>query len=385
VVAEASGISILTVASQQFYYAGAMPASLDTLIELYSDNKTCAKLVGLDYVESDSAGLTRLKRGKGFSYLDDQEQIIIDKNLKHRIAELVIPPAWKEVWICPSDSGHVLATGIDEKGRKQYIYHPKWRTMRDLIKFYRMIVFAKSLNNIRREIGKNLLYDDFSKEKILAVMLWILDNTYIRIGNDIYFQENESIGLTTLTDKNVVVAGPVITFTFKAKSGKQQQLILEDPLIAEVIEQLRQVKGSRLFRYRVDDQWKEIVADDINHYLHEITGTQISAKDFRTWGGTLLAFLRLAQEAETERTKKTEKVVVEAVDQAAAVLGNTRAVAKSSYIHPDILDAYGSKYFDKHYSQAKKKPKHAGLDRRESELLYFLEQLFETEFKLLKG
>jgi DNA topoisomerase-1 len=361
-----------------------MSASLDTLVDLYSNAKTCAKLVGLDYVESDASGLTRLKRGKGFSYFDNQRQIITDKKLKKRIVNLVIPPAWKEVWICPAETGHVLATGIDEKGRKQYIYNPKWRTMRDLIKFYRMIVFAKSLGRIRHEIDKNLLYNDFSKEKILAVMLWILDNTYIRIGNDVYFQENESVGLTTLTDKNVVVAGPVITFSFKGKSGKEQQITLEDAGIAEVIQQLREIRGARLFRYREGTSWHDIVSDDINHYLHDITGTRISAKDFRTWGGTLMAFLHLIEEEATERHKKPEKVVVEAVDQAAAVLGNTRAIAKASYVHPDILSTYGSRYFKKYYAKAQTQRKQQGLDRHETELLYFLEQLFETEFNLLK-
>jgi len=362
-----------------------MAASLETLNDLYSDAKTCAKLIGLSYVDGATDGLRRVKRGKGFSYKDSLDRNVNDAKLKQRITELVIPPAWQEVWICSSDNGHVLATGLDKKGRKQYIYHPKWRTMRDLIKFYRMITFARALPKIRRNIDANLKQRPLSYEKVMAVMLWILDNAYIRIGNDAYFQENESVGLTTLTDKNVVVAGSVVTLSFKGKSGKNQQITFDNSAIAPLLDELRQVKGARLFRYQdTNKDWHEITSADINSYLHILTGAQISAKDFRTWGGTLMAFLHLLEEDEKSR-KKPEKIMVEAVDTAAAVLGNTRSVARSSYVHPDILNSYGSKNFQKYYSAASRQRKIPGLDKHESELLHFLEQLFETEFKLLKG
>lgn len=361
-----------------------MAATIDTLNDLYNDAKTCAKLVGLSYVESEADGISRVKQGKGFAFKKDGRGLN-DEKLKQRIAELVIPPAWTDVWICPSENGHILATGIDEKGRKQYIYHPKWRTMRDLIKFYRMVMFAAALPKIRRDIDKNLRKRDLSFEKVVAIMLWILDSTYIRIGNDMYFKQNESVGLTTLTDRNIVIAGPVITLAFKGKSGKDQQITLEDSRIARTLDELRQVKGARLFRYKdAAGDWHEITSDDINKYLHELTGARISAKDFRTWGGTLMAFLHLLHEQDSAKEKKPEKVVVEAVDQAAAVLGNTRAVAKSSYVHPHILDAYGSKGFTKYYDTAIQQRKVAGLDKNESDLLHFLEQLFEEEFDLLK-
>ena len=361
-----------------------MSPTLDTLNELYSDTQSCAKLVGLNYIDSEVDGYTRVRHGKGFSYKDALDQAVTDKEMKQRITELVIPPAWKKVWICPSSNGHVLATGIDEKGRKQYIYHPKWRTMRDLIKFYRMIIFAKSLPVIRREIDKHLTEPDLSRDKILAIMLWILDNVYIRVGNDVYFQENESVGLTTLTDDNVVIAGPVVTLNFKGKSGKEQQITFENADIAKILDKLRKVRGARLFRYQAGDgKWHDAVADDINAYLHHLTATQISAKDFRTWGGTLMAFLHLIEEDKASR-KKPDKVIVEAIDQAAAVLGNTRAVARSSYVHPDLLNVYGSKNFSKFYKQVQKQRKLPGLDMRETELLHFLELLFDEEFELLK-
>jgi DNA topoisomerase-1 len=361
-----------------------MTPTIENLNELYGDTKTCARLVGLDYVESGAEGLRRVRHGKGFTYRDALDRAIADKKLKQRITELVIPPAWQEVWICPTGKGHVLATGIDEKGRKQYIYHPKWRTMRDLIKFYRMIIFGKSLPAIRAAIDTHLQTAKLDRDKVLAVMLWILDNAYIRIGNDVYFNENESVGLTTLTDTNVVIAGPVVTLSFKAKSGKDQQITFEHKAIADILEQLKQVRGARLFRFKdTDGAWKHIEADNINTYLHDLTGVHISAKDFRTWGGTLVAFLRLIEEDLAERSKP-EKAILEAVDKAAAVLGNTRGVARASYVHPHILDMYGSREFRKFYEKSHARRRLTGLDKPESDLLYFLEELFEEEFTMLR-
>jgi DNA topoisomerase-1 len=341
--------------------------------------------VGLSYVEDATPGFTRVKHGKGFSYQDTNNQVIADKILKQHITELVIPPAWQEVWVCPSADGHVLATGIDEKGRKQYIYHPKWRTMRDLIKFYRMIVFGKALPKIRKDIEKNLRKRNLDQAKVMAMMLWILDNAYIRIGNEAYFQQNESVGLTTLTDQNIIIAQSVVTLSFKGKSGKEQQITFDNPVIAKQLDQLRQVRGARLFRYQdAADDWHPIESDDINKYLHELTAVQVSAKDFRTWGGTLMAFMHLQAEEASRHAKKPDKVVVEAVDQAAAVLGNTRSIARSSYVHPHILAAYTSHDFGDYYQQAAQQRKVPGLDTEESILLHLLEVLFETKFDLIK-
>lgn len=361
-----------------------MTPTVDTLNDLYGDTKTCAQLIGLSYVEDESSGSTRVKHGKGFSYRDLQDQTVVDQKMKAWITELVIPPAWQSVWICPDQNGHVLATGTDERGRKQYIYHPKWRTMRDIIKFYRMIVFATALPKIRRDVTKHLKEPGFGHDKIIAAMVWLLDNSYIRIGNEVYFQENESVGLTTLIDSNIVVAGPVVTLSFKGKSGKNQQITFEDAGIAKLIDDLQKIRGARLFRYQDDSGWHDIDAHDINNYLHDITQTQVSAKDFRTWGGTLMAFDYLIAEDAKKHPQKPEKAVIAAVDQAAAILGNTRTVARSSYVHPHLLAAYGHKDFGTYYSSASKAKKLPGLDRRESELLRFLEELFEKEFDLLK-
>ena len=356
-----------------------------TLSELYADVQTCARLVGLQYVGPDEPGLTRTKHGKGFRYVQIGNDKAATAVAKKRIEALVIPPAWQDVWISPDAKSHILATGVDEKGRKQYIYHPKWRTMRDLVKFYRMIMFGHGLPKIRKAIDKNLRLRQLSRDKVMAIMLWILDNAYIRIGNDVYFHDNESVGLTTLTDSNVVIAGPVVTLAFKGKSGKHQQITFENAAIAKVLDELRLVKGARLFRYQdAANDWHALASSDINHYLHDLTALKISAKDFRTWGGTLMAFTHLQSEEHSDEAKKPEKVVIEAVDKAAAVLGNTRTVARASYVHPHLLSVYADKHFGDYLAKVESRRKVLLLDERESELLHFLEAMFETEFTLLK-
>lgn len=363
-----------------------MTQSLQELEALYADTKTCAKLVGLEYIEGEADGYRRQARGKGFNYLDSDSRIVTDKILKQRIAELVIPPAWQNVWICPSADGHVLATGIDESGRKQYIYHPKWRTMRDIIKFYRMIIFAQALPLIRSTVERDLRKQQLTREKVLATMLWLLDNTYIRIGNERYYEANESVGLTTLTDKHIVIAGNVTTLSFKAKSGKDQQITFDNSTVAQVLGQLQKQPGDRLFKYKDEEGFHAIESNDLNAYLHELTEIHVSAKDFRTWGGTLMAFNHLieTEKLPDKKTPKPEKALVQAVDAAADVLGNTRSVARSSYVHPHILNLYGTKDFAKYYDRARRRRTPKGLDKREIELLYFLEQLFDAEYTILK-
>lgn len=362
-------------------YMTSAPTTTNDLIKLYSDPETCARIVGLQY-GGEQQGWGRRKAGTGFVYLDRKGGRITGTPNKKWIESLVIPPAWKEVWINPNKNGHILATGIDEKARKQYIYHPKWRVVRDLLKFYRMIVFAEQLPHIRRTVDKQLELKELTFDKVAATMLWLLDNTYIRIGNDVYLEENESVGLTTLADHNIVIAGTVVSFSFKAKSGKEQQFSIEDRKIAQIMAELQSSAGERFFQYQDESgEPQPIDAASLNTFLASITETHVTAKDFRTWGGTLLAFNHLVEN--NSKQQKPEKLVVEAVDSAAQVLGNTRAVAKSSYVHPHILSTYGSKNFDHYYLKAKKSRKMAGLDSRESELVTFLQLLFEEEFDLL--
>lgn len=356
------------------------PEKLD---QLYSDTQACAQIIGLSYIAGHEPGLTRIKHGKGFSYKGDS-LAQIDAELKERITSLAIPPAWQKVWICPSNSGHILATGEDERGRKQYIYHPKWRTMRDLMKFYRMIIFGGTLPTIRKWITAHLEADELSFEQVAATMLWILDNTYIRIGNDIYYQQNDSVGLTTLTNKNTIVNGSLVTLGFKGKSGKDHNITFENAQIAKIVKACQETKGERLFQYiNTAGKLSTVSADDLNALLREITGEHVSAKDFRTWGGTLMAFHYLLEHEDDD--KKPEKIVVEAVDAAASILGNTRSVAKASYIHPHLLNVYATQDFMKYYREAHAQRKPNGLDKQEGDLLFFLELLLEHKFTSLKN
>lgn len=360
--------------------------TMPDLEALYADGQQCAQLVGLEYTSDDTDGYTRRKHGSGFSFLDKTGKPISDKQVRQQIVDLVIPPAWQQVWICPKPNGHILATGIDERGRKQYIYNPQWRTVRDGIKYYRLISFGQSLHLIRKRINADLARTELDRQKVLAVMLWLLDNTYIRVGNEQYYEENDSVGLTTLTDKHLVVAGSVTTLAFRGKSGKDHQITFDNAEIARVIDALTKQRGERLFRYKTDSGYHAIEPADINEYLHEITNQHISAKDFRTWGGTLMAFhhLETVEQLPADKTPKDDKVVVQAIDAAAQVLGNTRSVARSSYVHPDLLGAYGTKHFHAFYKKAQAERKKIGLDKLETELLYFLERLFAEEFDLTK-
>lgn len=350
---------------------------------LYKDNQQCAKLVGLTYSTLGRIGFSRKRHGKGFQYVDDSGKPITDKMTKKRLDDLVIPPAWQEVWISPEDNSHLLVTGIDEKGRKQYIYHPKWRKVRDVLKFYRLLTFGAALPKIRKAIDRDLATKGLNFNRVSAAMLWILDNTYIRIGNDIYFSQNDSVGLTTLSDHNAVIVGPVVTLSFTGKSGKEHTITFENQQIADIVKATKAIKGDRLFQYKGrDGTYHSVTAADINHYLRDISGLTVTAKDFRTWGGTLMAFNHLITSRDAD--KKPEKVAVEAVDAAADVLGNTRTIARSSYVHPHLLQAYTDEQFEKYYQKIKPS-RTTGLDKRERELSEFLQMLFRKEFELLKS
>jgi DNA topoisomerase-1 len=359
-------------------------ATLEELQKLYDDAPASAETIGLAYVSDVDEGITRHRQGKGFCYKLGGA-VVKDKRLKERLVKMAIPPAWQDVWICTDPQGHIQVTGRDDQNRKQYIYHEKWRTMRDLLNFYRTILFGRCLPKIREAVNQQLNRRTFDRGRVIAAMIWILDNGYIRIGNDIYFAERESIGLSTMLDNNVIIDGAVMTFTFKGKSGREQHLSLEHPQVAEIIAECKAVRGPRLFQYRDEHgAIAQLTSDDINTFLQEITSHAISAKDFRTWGGTLTAFDYLIEEHRKDHDKKPEKVVLEAVDKAAEALGNTRATAREHYVHPHILGTYGTKNFERYYERAKKLRARPYLTKRETELLHFLEALFEEEFELLK-
>lgn len=346
------------------------------LDELYASVQRCAEVAGLVYITGQEPGHSRSRHGKGFRYRTHDDKPLTDVQVKARIAELAIPPAWTKVWICDDPDGHILATGEDDRGRKQYIYHPRWRAIRDLLNFYRLLLFAEHLAEIRTYVAAQLNRRTLDRDRVVAAMIRIIDESYIRIGNESYAEENDSYGLTTLTRKHVEVRGAKITFDFPAKSGKQWDNTLEDGKVARVVEKLATKRARRLFT--VDG--KAIESDEINEVLHRLTGEHITAKNFRTWGGTLAAFSYLEDRLNSERAAAKE--VVAAVDEAAAALGNTRTVARAHYVHPHVLETYTEHTFGQ-YLDRSRPLKLATLTPAEQRLAGFLAELFESEFSLL--
>jgi DNA topoisomerase-1 len=348
------------------------------LDELYASVERCAELAGLIYVNGAEPGLRRVRQGKGFSYRDQRGKPLTDAEVKARIAELAIPPAWRKVWICPDADGHILATGEDDRGRKQYIYHPRWRAVRDLLNFYRLLLFAQQLSAIRTFTSTQLNRRTLDRTRVIAAMIRIIDDSYLRIGNEAYAEENDSYGLTTLTRKHVRVHGARIEFSFPAKSGRKVNVSMTDRKVARIVAALAEQRASRLFT--VDGE--PIDSDEVNRTLMEVTGEHITAKNFRTWGGTLAAFSYLEERLNSERAAARE--VVAAVDEAAETLHNTRSVARAHYVHPHVLETYTEHTFGT-YLDRSRPLELAGLEPVEQRLAGFLAELFESEFSLLQA
>lgn len=302
-----------------------------------------AAQAGLRYVSDTSPGIRRMKDGKRFTYKDSSGKIMTDAATLERINALVIPPAWTDVWICTHPKGHIQATGRDARGRKQYRYHTKWRAFRDRTKYDKLLDFGKHLPKIRVHIEEDLSKKGLPKEKVLAAIVRILDITHIRIGNEEYAKENKSYGLTTLHDRHADVSGSTVRFRFRGKSGQQQDVHFKDPRIARIIKRCEELPGHELFGYiNNDDEAVDIASDDVNAYLHEITGEDITAKDFRTWGGTVHAALCLYKAGECDTELQAKHCVVETIKQVAGVLGNRPATCKKYYIDPRIFSAYST-------------------------------------------
>lgn len=352
--------------------ASAEPAAATAaaISELYSDAKRCAESAGLVYVESADPGFTRLRRGRGFSYRDARGKVVVDAALKDRLARLAIPPAWRNVWICPAENGHLLATGEDERGRKQYIYHPRWRELRDLLNAYRLIVVAEQLPAIRAHVAAQLRRRTLDRDRVLATMLRIVDVSGIRIGNEVYAEENESFGLTTLTRRHVRVAGRTVEFDFPAKSGKRADIVVRDPSVAKVVEQLGRQRRRRLFT--VDGQ--PVDSAEVNALLAELTDGRMTAKDFRTWRGTRTAFGFLCAHPDAD----PEVATLAAVDAAAEELHNTRAVAREHYVHPHVLSTFAAGTFGDHLA-ASRPLREPLLAPDEQRLAGFLQVLLEAD------
>lgn len=295
----------------------------------------------LHHVTDDKPGISRKRNGKHFSYFDVRGKKISNEKIIKRINALAIPPAYKEVWICPDDKGHIQATGIDARGRKQYRYHPDWRKQRDEDKFKHILKFGDKLPLIRKKVRKDLGAADLSKEKVLALIVQLLEKTLIRVGNEEYAQSNHSYGLTTLKDKHVQLHGADIRFRFKGKSGKEWDLSLHDKRIASIIKKCEEIPGYELFKF-VDNNGRvhDIESGHVNAYLKDISGGDFTAKDFRTWSATVLAAWALAEYEKFDSEAQAKKNVVKAIESVAKRLGNTPAICRKSYIHPEIINAY---------------------------------------------
>jgi len=304
------------------------------------DPVASARAAGLRYVSDQSPGLRRKRVGKGFTYTASDGRTIRDAETIRRIRRLAIPPAWTDVWICPDPRGHLQSTGRDARGRKQYRYHPGWREVRDAVKYDRMLAFAESLPKIREQTDRDLERPDLPREKVLATIVRLLEDTRIRIGNDEYRKENGSYGLTTLRNRHVNVIGAEVRFTFRGKSGKSHTVELHDRRMARVIKRFLEIPGQELFKYVEKGEVKAIDSADVNDYLRQITGDDFTAKDFRTWAGTILAARFLRETAGATNSRAAKKQLVHAIARVADELGNTAAVAKQGYIHPAVIAAY---------------------------------------------
>jgi DNA topoisomerase-1 len=296
---------------------------------------------GLRYTSDDRPGLRRRRAGRGFAYLDADGRTITDKGELRRIRRLAIPPAWTEVWISPDPRGHIQATGRDARRRKQYRYHERWREVRDESKFERILDFAKALPRIRRRVDRDLARSRLTRARVLATIVRLLETSLIRVGNDEYARYNSSYGLTTLREKHVRVVGSRVTFRFRGKSGKDQEVDVRDERVARVIRRLQELPGQELFRY-VDErgETRSVGSADVNAYLREISGADFTAKDFRTWAGTMYAARELRALGAADGTRATKRNVTQAVHAVAERLGNTPAVCRRCYIHPAIVRAY---------------------------------------------
>ncbi len=300
-----------------------------------------ANRAGLHHTSDGRPGIRRRRAGRGFTYRTPEGERLTDAAALDRIRALAIPPAWTDVWICPDPDGHLQATGRDARGRKQYRYHPRWRRRRDASKFGRMAAFARALPRIRRACDDDLARPGLPREKVLAAVVRLLELTLIRVGNDEYARLNRSFGLTTLRDRHATVRGSAVRFRFRGKSGRVHEVGIRDRRLAGLVRRCQELPGQDLFQYiGEDDIVHDVTSTDVNDYLRSISGQDFTAKDFRTWAGTVLAYraLRSLDPADGDRARRRD--VVRAMEQTAEHLGNTPTVARASYVHPAVIEAY---------------------------------------------
>ena len=309
--------------------------------KIVAEAMDAAEEAGLRYVSDDRPGYTRKSKGDDFDWLETEGKVIRDEQRLLRIKRLAIPPAWTDVWICPAPNGHLQATGRDARRRKQYLYHERWREVRDENKYDRIISFGKALPKIRRRIARDLKLPGLPRNKVLATVVQLLESTFIRIGNEEYARENKSFGLTTMKDRHVEVKGAKLRFRFRGKSGREHEIDVTDRRTAKIITKLQDLPGQDLFQYVDDDgETRNITSQDVNEYLRAITGEDFSAKDFRTWAGTVLTAIGLKAQEKFENKKQAKANIKTAINAVAKILGNTPAICRKCYVHPAVLENY---------------------------------------------
>jgi len=313
----------------------------DTVVSEKESAVQSARKVGLRYVSDAKPGIHREPSGKRFRYTDPEGQRVRDRETLARIKSLVIPPAWTDVWICAAHNGHIQVTARDARGRKQYRYHPLWRKVRDENKYEHLISFGKALPLIRKHIEKDLALPGLPRDKILATVVRLLETTMMRVGNEEYARSNGSFGLTTLRDKHVRIDGARLEFHFRGKSGVEHLIELNDRRLARIVSRCRELPGYELFQY-LDDEGNRgsIDSEDVNEYLRRISGQDYTAKDFRTWAGTLLAALALREFEKFDSQAQAKKNLLRAIESVSAKLGNTPAICRKCYIHPIVMESY---------------------------------------------
>lgn len=343
-------------------------------IEAASDEGIAAAAeAGLRYVSDDSPGYRRKANGEHFEYGDTHGKPIRDEERLLRIKRLAIPPAWTDVWICPSPAGHIQATGRDARRRKQYRYHERWRELRDENKFSRLAEFARALPKIRRRVAQDIRLPGLPREKVLATVVRLLERTFIRVGNEEYARENKSFGLTTIKNRHVKVKGDHLHFRFRGKSGRQHEVAITDGRIAKIVSKCQDLPGQDLFQYVSDDgEVRNVTSQDVNDYLREITNENFTAKDFRTWAGTILAAITLSAQSEFETKKQAKVNLKTAICAVAQLLGNTPAICRKCYVHPAIVEAYLSRTQIAGLQEAIKTPENMNLRAVERAILRFV-------------
>lgn len=346
------------------------------LKSLHTNAVKTAAVIHLVYVNDQQPGISRVKKGKTFGYLFNGREIK-DEKILQRIKKLVIPPAWENVWICKDENGHLQATGTDAKGRKQYRYHSLWTAFRNHTKFYHLLEFGKRLPHIREQIEKHLAQANLNLHKVLAAVVKLMEATTIRIGNSSYEKLYGSFGLTTLKDRHVAINGTKVQFSFRGKKGVYHEIELKSRRLARIIQQCKDIPGKELFQY-YDDAGNRQAIDSgmVNDYIKTISGGDFTAKDFRTWTGSVHALLKLQEIGCCDTAAETKKRIAEVLDYVAKQLGNTRAVCKKYYVHPLILELYENKTISKYWQQSDSESNHAAYRLKPIEKL--LMKILET-------